>query len=78
MSKAIDSILKPVALEQPGPCSTCRHFRPDGFSAILGGCAATSTYAAYARRGECGGGRLWEAKPAPVPVLVRFKRWLVG
>lgn len=59
-------------------CSTCRHFRPDHDIVRWSDCLATSKYADVAREEECLNGALWEPIPEPVPVLIRFKRWLIG
>ena len=58
----------------PG-CGTCRFHKRWG---VLDDCLAVGTLCATARIYECRDGRLWEPKPTPVPVLVRFKRWLIG
>lgn len=59
-------------------CGSCRHYRIDSWGASSADCVAASRHAATARIDECRDGRLWEPKLPPVPVLVRFKRWLIG
>jgi hypothetical protein len=65
---------------QTRACNTCRH-RPRIF-ASLAICKATGGYVDFERAYDqkaCGpSGRLWEPMPPPVPVLTRFKRWLIG
>lgn len=76
----LKAILKPVPLESQGVCATCRFFKKDGrgLYSTMNVCLAVSRPAFIARQEECRSGRLWEAKPAFVPVLIRLKRWLVG
>lgn len=79
MADHIEQLKRLPPLQFP-VCSTCAHYRDRGAPAHISDCLATSTYAdwSWARPGLCGGGKLWEPKPLPVPILVRFKRWLVG
>lgn len=60
-------------------CETCRYFKRDS-SDVTGWheCAATSQKAYFARTDECNGGEMWEAKPPPIPAIIRLKRWLIG
>ena len=81
MTDAIDKLKQPPPPMMVPGCSTCRHLQRDG---------SLSRDAYWWRCGVVGGhytrdiyhtrckGDLWEPKPPPVPVLVRFKRWLVG
>ncbi len=58
-------------------CGTCRFYVPHRIL-TLAGCEATSSYADGSWRNQCKGGQLWQPKPPPIPILIRFKRWLVG
>jgi hypothetical protein len=60
-------------------CGNCLFYEEDRSNASWSKCRAIpGEYARDARRKECDHGRLWEPMPPPVPVLVRFKRWLIG
>ena len=60
-------------------CGTCKHVvRPQS---ILPDCSATGRHIMTERHGGhvCGPeGKLWEPVPHPIPILIRFKRWLIG
>jgi hypothetical protein len=58
-------------------CGTCLFYKEDSVFP-LSRCKATSQYADYAWEDQCKQGTLWQAIPAPVPILIRFKRWLIG
>lgn len=59
-------------------CVTCRFLIRSAAGPLFYKCEATAMYAGDARRGECNGGALWEAKPPRIGILVALKRWLVG
>lgn len=60
-------------------CETCRYFKPDNWQITsLNECSAVSQKAGWARENECGGGDMWEVRLPSVPLLIRFKRWLIG
>lgn len=63
-------------LQQVG-CGTCLFYKKDSWS-MLSRCNATGRLAHHAWQYQCKGGTLWQPNPLPVPILVRFKRWLIG
>jgi hypothetical protein len=59
-------------------CASCRHLTDTYGSAGYWRCGALGgIYADWAYHRSCKGAH-WEPRPPPVPILVRFKRWLIG
>lgn len=58
-------------------CGTCRFYKYDRDIPSLSFCKAVSTYACNAYTHQCHGD-YWQAIPPPVPVITKFKRWLIG
>ena len=76
--KPVDEIgkLKTLPPLQQVGCGTCLFYREDP---TFSKCAATGgNWADRAWEHQCKRGALWQPKPPPIPVLIRFKRWLVG
>jgi hypothetical protein len=78
MNKIIDKLKSgQPSLTVPG-CDTCRHLEDKYRGASWWRCGALGgIYADAAWFRVCKGER-WEPAPPHVPVLVRFKRWLIG
>lgn len=77
MTNVVRLIVSQSAVPVRG-CGTCRSFVRRELGPPADGCEATGGYASNARKGACLNGQLWEPLPAHVPILIRFKRWLVG
>ena len=76
MSEAVDKLKSLPPLTQQ-VCGSCVFFDYKN-SAYFSICRATSNLAVDSWERQCKRGQLWQPKPPFVPVLVRFKRWLVG
>jgi hypothetical protein len=68
--------LPPLIQQVCGSCRYYRRYRGYKDSPLWNECQAFSELAKFAWP-RCRG-HYWEPIPPPVPVLVRFKRWLVG
>lgn len=64
--------------ERTRACITCRFMVKSMTGVEFSKCGVTFEYAERARQYECANGKLWEAKPARVGVLIGLKRWLIG
>ena len=77
MSDIVDKLKSPPPPMMVPGCTTCRHLGHRPYSDYLYCDALGGLYADRAYENRCKG-NLWEPHPPPVPVLVRFKRWLIG
>ena len=83
MTSAIDKLKEPPPPMMVPGCSTCRHLqnKEKANASLYWNCGAQGgrpTAPAYGDAwGKCQG-TYWEPMPPHVPVLVRFKQWLIG